>query len=130
MIATRFHTVKRLTELLQAKGTRILAILSEDGDLPFDRIPEDNERVRWTCARDDKPQESQFKSLKRSLSDKKKDEILCQSHAISKSRGGPTYEDFVSLLEKEDWKMETAGSKFDADIAFVTIFVPELVPSL
>lgn len=108
-----YESVKQLKLNLKKKGCEILAILTNDEEIGFSRIPTVKEKVRWTCARNsDHISESSFANLRKTLLDDSKNEILCQSCAISKSRNGPTYEAFIELLGEKNWKMVSKPEEY------------------
>lgn len=110
-----FKSVNELKKLLKAKGCKILAIFPKGGrpKISFKRLPGIKESVTWTCANCECENKSKFENLKRTLVNDKKTQILCKSCAISKSKGGITFEKFVQILEKEEWKMISPKTDYE-----------------
>jgi hypothetical protein len=122
-----FDSVEQLEELLRVKGCEILAIVPNDSpEEYFDRIPGTKEPVRWTCARSSKHIcVSTFANVKKALLDDQKPQILCQACAISKSRGGITFDTFVNMLHKQRWKMLSSKKDYTNTKTVLKVKCPE-----
>lgn len=108
-----YSSIEELKRELSAKGCNILAIIVDAEEIPFERVPLVKEKVKWVCAKNkDHISTSSFSNLRKILVDDSRKEILCRSCAISASKGGPCYDDFVQKLEEEKWVMVSSSKEY------------------
>lgn len=108
----QFKNIKDVHQYFERKGSKFLGLVGKKGktivvkELSQLSLQMD---VYWQCANNS----SHICSCKfRSILNNKKDQLNCQSCAISKSRSTKSYETFVEDIEKEGWKMRSEKSEY------------------
>jgi len=113
----KFTSVDEIRELFASKGSTILAIIVNHEELPFDRVINVKEQVKWTCANNDTHISV---GLLGSIIRRPRDKYFCKSCSISTNKGG-SYEIFVQSLETEGWKISSLESDYKNTKSMVSV---------
>ncbi len=107
-----FSSGDKMREHFKEKGSDVLAIIEDDIELPVTFAPSGNTKIKWVCAENNSHvQISSLNSVTGTGGNR--DRYVCRGCGISKSRGGPTYDSFVTQLEQAGWTMMSGKEVYD-----------------
>jgi hypothetical protein len=118
-----FASTEEMNNSFKEHGSKILAIVDKAGnEYSVDRVPYSKEKIKWTCANDKR--HISISSLECVIRGNR-EKYICKRCAISKGRGGMTFEEFSEYLKNMGWKMNDKKKNYCNSKSLVNVVCPK-----